>query len=376
MVFAQSGLGPVGRGFHPLPLAVVQNGLRLRLGPVRISVPVVTTAVVLALVVLSGCKVDLTVTVASDALGAGRIGIDAVLDREAASALVPPSAPMTTAPLPASSSSTSPTSFAFPSPTSSTEPLTTESSTVVTDTTLPPASASVIDTAGSVVASSTITAETATGSVSSSVVNATTSNPSNDSIASTVPTTVVRPAVQQQGVRIDDLRKAGWEGPGVQRRADGSATFSVHHRFTTVREGNELLAQLSTPDGPFGQLTLRRQRSPLNTTITLQGPGDFRQGLASFGDAKLAQLTGSGAFGVTDAEVLRQADAASIDDVLRVTVVSELVGSRASWQLPVGKATPMSASGRQRHWATIGGFGAAIVTLALYVGLRSRKETK
>ena len=234
---------------------------------------------------------SLTVTVLSDALGAGRISVDAILDRDAASAFTLPVTP------------------------------TTASMSLTTASTPSPASVAV------------------------------------------------------ERLRVGDLRRAGWEGPGLQVRANGSATFSVYHRFTTVAEANKLLAQLSRRDGPFGQLTLRRQRSPLATTITLRGPGDFRQGLAAFGDAKLAQLTGSGAFGVTDAEVLRQTGAASIDGVLRITVVTDLVGSRASQKLSVGKATPLSASGRQRHWVAAGGFGAAIVTLALYVGLRRRKET-
>ena len=232
-------------------------------------------ALVVGLLLLSGCKVDVTVTIASDSLGAGRVVLDAVLDLDAASA------------------------FAGP--------------------------------------------------------------------------------VGQSADRIDridlaDLRKAGWEGPGLQRLTTGSATFSLHHRFTTTDEANALLAQLSATDGPFGQLTLTRSRSPMFTTITLRGPGDFRRGLDAFGDAKIAALTGSGAFGLSETEVLRQTNAADINDVLMVKVMSDLVGTRATWSLPVGKATPIRSSGQQTQWATIGGAAAALATLALFVALRSRTD--
>ena len=237
-------------------------------------------ALVVGLLLLSGCKVDVTVTIASDSLGAGRVVLDAVLDRDAASA------------------------FAGP--------------------------------AGQTV----------------------------DRID------------RIDRIDLADLRKAGWEGPGLQRRTTGTAIFSLHHRFTTADEASELLAQLSATDGPFGQLTLTRSRSPISTAITLRGPGDFRRGLEAFGDAKIAALTGSGAFGVSQTEVLRQANAANINDVLTVKVMSDLVGTRATWTLPVGKATPIRSSGQQTQWATIGGVAAAVSTLALFVALRSRTDAR
>lgn len=228
-------------------------------------------ALFVGLLLLSGCRVDVSVTITSDSFGAGQIAVDALLDRDAS------------------------TTFAGP--------------------------------------------------------------------------------VEQTAERIDiaDLRQAGWEGPGLQRRTNGS-TFSLRHRFTTVDEANGLLAQLSATDGPFGQLTLTRTRSLISTTVTLRGPGDFRRGLDAFGDAKIAALTGSGAFGLSETEVLRQTNAAHINDVLAIKVASDLVGTRAAWTLPAGKATPIRASGQQTQWATIGGAAAALATLVLLVALRNRKD--
>ena len=143
----------------------------------------------------------------------------------------------------------------------------------------------------------------------------------------------------------------------------------MSHRFTTVAEANDVLAQLSSADGPFGQLQLTRDRSPIATTITLRGPGDFSKGLASFGDAQIAVVTGGGALGVSDAEIARQAGVTATSDVLKVKLVADLVGSKASWDLPVGKSTLIKASGQQTSWATIGGFAAALGALAVFVAL-------
>ncbi len=178
--------------------------------------------------------------------------------------------------------------------------------------------------------------------------------------------------------RIDlgDLRTAGWETPGWKRRDNGSAQLVLSHRFTTVAEANDVLAQLSSADGPFGQLQLARTRTPIATTITLRGPGDFSKGLASFGDAQIAVLTGRGALGVSDAEIARQADVATSSDVLKVKLIANLVGSKASWDLPVGKATPIKAAGQQTSWATIGGFIAALGALGVFVALgRGRRPS-
>lgn len=176
-------------------------------------------------------------------------------------------------------------------------------------------------------------------------------------------------------LKVDDLRKVGWQGPGLALRADGSGTFSLSHRFGTVDEANELLAQISSADGPFGRLELRRSRGPISTTVTLRGPGDFTKGLSSFGDATVARVTGAGAFGVSDAQVLRQAGAKDLASILRVRVDSNLIGTKHSTELAPGKATPISASATSWSWATIAAFAAALVALIAFVALRHHERT-
>ncbi len=177
-------------------------------------------------------------------------------------------------------------------------------------------------------------------------------------------------------MQLDDLRKAGWEGPGLVRNADRSAQFALSHRFSTVREANALLDQLSGPSGPLADLELQRTRSPFSTTLRLSGPGDFRAGLASFGDAQIATVTGNGPLGLGDAELIRQAGAASIDEVFALRVDAQLIDSTRTWKLPVGKATPFAMQASSTSWGTIGGgvgaLGAAVTLLVLRV--RSKRS--
>lgn len=196
------------------------------------------------------------------------------------------------------------------------------------------------------------------GAVSSSV-------PSS-AIAGT-PTTTLAPVDR---LRVDDLRRSGWTGPGLVGRVDGTGVFALDHRFTTVGEANALLAQLSGPDGPFARLRLGRSRSPWATTITLIGPGDFRRGLASFGDAKLGETTGGGAFGITEAEVLRQARASKLSDVLSVRLDGQLLDRVSTWTFTPGATTPVALHARRISWAAIAAATAALLALVAFVLLR------
>jgi hypothetical protein len=235
---------------------------------------------------LSACRVDLTVLVEADELGAGRIDVRAVLDRASAAAVLPPAV----APL-------------------------------------------------------------APG-------------------AAPVTTTTVVPRI-----RLDDLRRAGWDGPGLVRRADGTALFTLGHRFTTVQEANTLLAQLSGPDGPFAGLRLRRTRSPWSTSVTLEGAGDFSAGLGSFGDAAMATTTGGGPFGIVDAEVLRQAGATKLGDVFDLRLEGNVIGRSSSWTLTPGRPTPVRLAAQSLSWATIAGTGGAVAALVAFVALRRSART-
>ena len=175
-------------------------------------------------------------------------------------------------------------------------------------------------------------------------------------------------------VQIDDFRRTGWEGPGVVRKADGSARFALFHRFTSVEEANKLLRQVSGSSGPLSDLRITRKRSPWSTVVSLSGKGDFRSGLASFGDERLASATGNGAFGVSDAEVVRQAGADSLDSVFELRVDARLLAAERSWKLPSGASTPVLLSASRTSWATLAGTATAALALIVLVALHFRSN--
>ena len=188
-------------------------------------------------------------------------------------------------------------------------------------------------------------------------------------------TAVATPTESAAGrVRIDDFRRAGWEGPGLVRKADGSARFSLFHRFTSVEEANTLLGQISGPSGPLADLRITRKRSPWSTSVLLSGTGDFRNGFASFGDEGLASVTGNGAFGISEAEVVRQAGADSLDSVFALRVDARLLAAERSWKLRSGVATPVFLSASRTSWATVAGTAAAVVALIVLVALHFRSN--
>ena len=169
-------------------------------------------------------------------------------------------------------------------------------------------------------------------------------------------------------IQLEDVRQAGWEGPGLVRNADESARFALSHRFRNVAEANALIDQMSGARGPLAGLRLERTRTPLSTSITLSGPGNFRDGLAAFGDDQLTSATGNGPFGLTDAEVLRQSNGASLDDVFSLRLDANLIDKQKSWRLPIGSATQVRSGARSTSWATIGGgVGALGAVIALVV---------
>ena len=131
---------------------------------------------------------------------------------------------------------------------------------------------------------------------------------------------------------------------------------------------------LSGPGGPLADLRVTRNRSPWSTTISLSGPGDFQSGLSSLGDERLASVTGNGAFGVSEAEVVRQAGGGSLDSVFSLRVDARLLRAERSWKLPSGAATPVALSSSTTSWATIAATAAATLALLAFGALSFRSH--
>ena len=90
-----------------------------------------------------------------------------------------------------------------------------------------------------------------------------------------------------------DLRTAGWTISAPEVKSDGSFTLALDKSFSNVAQANQLLGQLSGPDGPFVGLHLSRAKGFSSTRWRLTGSVDLSKGADTFGDAGLIAALGN-----------------------------------------------------------------------------------
>ncbi|MEO5679128.1 MAG: hypothetical protein ABIS47_05595, partial [Acidimicrobiales bacterium] len=78
-----------------------------------------------------------------------------------------------------------------------------------------------------------------------------------------------------KGVRVDDLKQAGWKVDGPAPRPDGAVGVVATKRFGNVADARLVVEELSGPDGPFQGFRLDRRRSFARTTTRFAGTVDF-----------------------------------------------------------------------------------------------------
>ncbi len=171
-------------------------------------------------------------------------------------------------------------------------------------------------------------------------------------------------------IAVDDLRKAGWriDGPHVAR--DGSFRVEVEKRFKTRRDGNRVLEELSSRDGPLRGMEIRRHVSLTSTRWELAGAIDLSRGVDTFGDSALTAALGNHRLSALAPALARPGDRPDAAPAVRITLDAELPGSdrlMSAGGAGLGeRAKSFRLSSTQQHrsalWFTIG--GGAAVTLA------------
>jgi hypothetical protein len=170
----------------------------------------------------------------------------------------------------------------------------------------------------------------------------------------------------------DDLAKRGWAIRSLTPAPDGGMTFGVEHGFATIAEGNELLDDLTGPDGPFSKLQLTRKRSILSTSVNLTGDVDLTKRLEAFGDDELATLVGQGSrIGVGENDLPLND---SVDKLLTIKLTSDMAGVSKSVPLPLGVATKIAATGKIWTWEVAAGLLGAIAGLLGLIAIRRAKD--
>lgn len=127
------------------------------------------------------------------------------------------------------------------------------------------------------------------------------------------------------GLRVDDLKQAGWEIDGPTPQPGGGVRIVATKPFTNPDEVRLVLEELGGADGPFREFRLERDRSFARTTTRFSGTVDLEKGIEAFGDAGLRQVLGGSDLGV-DLALLAQDANRPVEGLVGVSVAVRLPG--------------------------------------------------
>jgi hypothetical protein len=174
-------------------------------------------------------------------------------------------------------------------------------------------------------------------------------------------------AAEAAGLRLrtDDLAKAGWKVEPPVRTASGGLLLRAVKRFNSPDEAEAVVAEVGAVRG----FDLTRERTFLRTRTSVRGALDLRRGAATFSDPALRDKLGGLPFGVDQGRV------APLDQALRFTVESHLLGTTRRWHGRAGQRVAIAATGEQ--WNVTSLVFSVLTLLALAVcGLTTRKALR
>lgn len=193
-------------------------------------------------------------------------------------------------------------------------------------------------------------------------------------------------AVPGAGIRLDDLRDAGWAIEGPTEQDDGGVEIVATHDFDSAEEAKALVADLGGEAGPLRAFSLRQRRTFLKTNTELRGTVDLRAGLGAFTDPDLQTALGAtvdSPLGVTTAALERRLGA-DLERLFGLQVSVRLPGETTSnaptetggtavWAPALGDEVVVEASSEQWNLGNVAGAAAAGASgLALIAVLATR----
>lgn len=180
-------------------------------------------------------------------------------------------------------------------------------------------------------------------------------------------------------LEVDDLVAAGWVVEGPVTEGDGRTSVRARRSFATPDEADVALDDLTGPDGPFGDLTVRHDRAFAHTRHRVGGRVDLRGGVDAFADDALRERLAGTGLGVDVAELERRAGV-PIADALRVELTATLPesGGRSSttrWVPRLGEVVVVDATGDVRNtsrlvWSALSVLAAAAAVAVVLAGRR------
>lgn len=169
-------------------------------------------------------------------------------------------------------------------------------------------------------------------------------------------------------LRLDDLKEAGWSVAGPAPAPGGRTEVRAEKDFASPAEATRLLQELSGPRGPFGSLSLTRDRSLLETRTSLTGTVDLAGGLAAFSDDVLEEKLGGLPLGV-DLAQLEAELGKPLAEVFGFRLTTDLPGEvegPTEWTVRLGDTTPVKAVAEKWNLTAI---AAGITSLAAGLAL-------
>ena len=187
------------------------------------------------------------------------------------------------------------------------------------------------------------------------------------------------------GVRVDDLRQAGWKVDS-EKQPDGGFRVVASKPFDDAEGARLAVEEVSGPSGPFQAFRLERSRSFARTTTRFSGTVDFAKGIEAFGDPGVREALGGSEVGV-DLARIEQALNGPVDRAVGVQVVVRLPGdvesnaprstsNGARWELRLRDRVDLTAESSAWNVANLAGAAVGVLSvvglLAVLLGTRRR----
>jgi hypothetical protein len=179
-------------------------------------------------------------------------------------------------------------------------------------------------------------------------------------------------------VRVDDLKAAGWKisDPSPKPDDDGFVWMTATKPFGTEDEAEDVLAELTGPQGGLRNLQVERTMSFGRTKYSFDGLADLSGGLEAFGDENLAAALGGEPLG-QDAAAIENAFGQPLSEMVLLTVKVDLPGAEPkTWKPKLGSTAEMSTESEVTDRLVFAlAFVAIGCLIALAVILLNRRRT-
>ena len=189
-------------------------------------------------------------------------------------------------------------------------------------------------------------------------------------------------------LRVDDVRRAGWQVDGPRKEDDGLTWVRASKPFADAEQLPVILAELNGADGPFRNFRIVRTKSLTRSRTTFTGTLDLSRGLAGLSDPDLTAALGDVDLGL-DVKGLRDRFGDALGRTVSVRATAGLPGKlvtnapaqesgRALWASEVGRTVQLEASSEALRIdpvvPTIVGFGLILALTSVVVLARRRRR--